>query len=374
MSLFRSKRKTFVDTHITRVIQDKALPDSIKTAMLGSLYNGEDLIDSILEASTTAIPVKLDRMYQYAKNHSPNGLPTGEVYSNTQGADQVQAVLDVLEGEPVLIEYLRFGGPNTIHMAWMDLIEFYGYNPDTNILASLTASKGSSVYLEDMVVEIPDNLRANYDEQELTVWGNPPSNGYTPERRVSYLTNFNLVNRFVPPVVIPAATSLQVRVTYTWIQGGVSKTESIVIPPRVPDNDLDFFQVKYKVGGVTKYWAYQYGEGTYPQLDAVFTNTQNVMGDFYPNIYFRLNKSNIGADTNSAQYKANAKMSKYIGMDYASMLDSIHENPDVTDIQQAFMTMGIPADSADAVELDYLFDFFSDWYLAKSADIVDPIQ
>lgn len=385
---FKSKKVTTVGTSIVRVIQDKDLVDSVKAAMVTSLFSNSDLVDEILETSVNGLGTRVENMYQYAKAHSPYGLPTGEVYANTQGKDAIQAVLDTLEGQAVFIEYSRFGSPNGIHMGWMNLLEYHGYDPVTNQLAELSVEKGTPVYLTDMVLELPAWMASGYDKEEVAVWGKSPNGGYTPERTL--VTGIDYAEVFYPaspPVFTNGLLNPQLKVTYTWqteaaVPPGdgstygvrhsfekVSSTSVFTMPTRAVNTDTGYFHVKYVVGGITKYWMYEYGSGTHPTLDAVFVDSPNVLGDFFPNIYFRLNKVNLATNKTTEEYRINKKLAKYIGMDYSAISAGIHENADIGYVEQAFMTMGVPADSTDPLEQEYLFNFFSALYDATDADV-----
>lgn len=370
MGLFSSETKVYVGTSINRVIKDSMVPDSVRAALASAIYKGEDILDNILEASISSLDNRAERMYSYAGKNSSYGLPSGELYSNTQGGPQIQAVLDALEGQPVLIDYRHFGNPNLIHMAWMELYASWGYSPSTNTLAVLSSQKGVSVYLEDLVAEFPATEAKSHDPDEAVVWGNPPNSGYTPERQITsqqYSSDF-----FTPTAAqfIEGLDTHRVKVTYVWQTKDasgvpVTRRESQYLAIALVDRSAEFFHVKYQAGTETKYWMYKWGSGTHPTLDAVFVDSPDVMGDFYPNIYFRLNKTNLGQDTRTSEFKVAKKMAKYLGFDYSDVNDAIHENPDVGDVEQAFMTLAVPADSDDPGDVRYLYDFFDKLYIAS---------
>lgn len=54
---------------------------------------------------------------------------------------------------------------------------------------------------------------------------------------------------------------------------------------------------------------------------------------------------------------------KYLGMNYGDLADSINQNPDIDDVEQALFMMGVPADTTNEVEQRYLFDFFNRAYV-----------
>lgn len=386
---FKSKKVTTVGTSVVRVIQDKDLVDSTKAALATALFSNTDLVDEILEVNLNGLAVRTERMYQYAKRNSPYGLPTGEIYSNNQGKAELQTVLDALEGNPVFIEYSRFGSPNGIHMGWMNLLEYHGYDPQTNKLMNLSAQKGTPVYLVDMVLELPAWMADNYDREEVAIWGASPNSGYTPERVIGGGEYSEVFYNATPAVFTEGLLTPQLKVTYTWQEKVqvVSQDQfayssqkeyeqqnvlgTFSMPYRDVDTDSGYFHVKYVVDGVTKYWMYKYGAGTYPELDAVFVASPNVIGDYFPNIYFRLNKADQSANKSTDAYKVQKKLTKYLGTAYDDIAEAIHANPDIGDVEQAFLTMGVPANSQDSLEQEYLYEYFDALYAATDTELRD---
>lgn len=357
MGLFDSKEETVVGTSVTRLLKDYQVPDAIRTALVEAIYKDQDYVDSVLEAVPTTMSSKFEKAYRYANKGTPYGMPSGEIYSNNQGYEEAKKILGELEGSPVTVEYIQFGGTNLIHMAWMDLIETFGYSPQTNKIGALSQQQGKEIYLVDMYVEMSSATFANYSDRELSILGKAPNVGYTPVRPIGnpYYTKASEVG-IVEVLAVP-----RVVVKYGYMPtapGSSFQVQNLYMPLRQFDALGDYYHVKYQTDTEIKYWAYLHKSGGHPSLDAVFDTSEAVLGDFYPSIYYRLNKQNIGADTSSTRYKTSAKLSKYLGIDFETINTAIHENPDIGNVQQAFLTYGIPAESDDQGDLKYLFDFF----------------
>lgn len=374
MGIFSSKYVTQVGTVVSRLIKDTEVPESVKTGSIKALFNDGNLPDYVMEELASSIGVRAERMYVYAENNYDHGMPSGEIYSSTQGRQQVEAVIETLEGQQVLMEYSHFGPPNTLHIGWVKLVSQYGYNQATNQLATLTAQKGTPVYLKDMVVVVPDSLADTFELGSLDQWGTAASAGYTPQRLAN---TGGLVDLIGPSPVYRSstATELQLLVTYVW------ETQVPVVPATVPpsftkvineesmpllpsgyDDAADYFHAKYTVNGQTKYWMYQNDSGTYPTLDAVFTDSPVVSGEYFPFAYFRYNKQSVIADTTTSAYLTSKKMVKYLGIDYDVLAESIDDNPDIADVEQAMLMMGVPASSTNPIECRYLFDYFDNLF------------
>lgn len=374
MGIFSSKYVTQVGTVVSRLIENSAVPESVKTGSLKALFNEGNLPDYVMEELVSSIGVRAERMYTYAESNYEHGLPSGEIYSSTQGRQQVEEVLETLEGQQVLMEYSHFGPPNTLHIGWLKLVSQYGYDQATNQLATLTAQKGAPVYLKDMVVVVPDSLANSFELGALDQWGTAAAAGYTPERPASSADIVSLV-RPSPVYRSSTATELHLLVTYVWQSQvpvvpatvppsftTVLNEESMVLLPSGYNDAADYFHAKYTVNGQTKYWMYQNDSGTYPTLDEVFVDSPVVSGSYFPFAYFRYNKQSVITDKTTSAYLTSKKMVKYLGLDYDLIAESIDDNPDIADVEQAMLVMGVPAVSTNDVECRYLFEYFDELF------------
>ena len=357
MGLFSSKYVTQVGTSVSRLVEDATVPQSAKAGMIRAILNEGNMPDYVMEELIASIGVRAERMYAYAEDNYVHGLPSGEVYSSTQGRQQVEAVIEAAENQQVLIEYSRFGPPNTLHIGWMKLIEQYGYNQSTNELPVLSAQKGFPVYLKDMVVVVPTNLADTFEAGSLDQWGTAPSGGYTPERLASIGNMSNLASHS-PIFKSATATQLQLNVTYVWKNTTSIQEQSVTIVPSGFVEDADYFHAKYTVNNQTKYWMYRYGAGTYSTLDTLFVDAPAVSGEYFPFAYFRYNKQSVISNKTSQAYLTSKKMVNFLGIDYDTMAEAIDENPDIADVEQAMLVMAVPAVSTNKVEARYLFDYF----------------
>lgn len=358
MGLFGSKKKTTVGTSVSRIIETKDIPDSPKIgAIKGILENGE-IVDYIVDELLNSVGVKSDRLYEYAKKNYPIGVPTKTYHYRAKGNEEVKAILEQIHGEPVELEYNRFGPPNLTHIAWMKLISDWGYIPATNEIV------GKGQYLDYVTLVIPESRKDEYESGALEQWGTSPAAGYKPWE--PYNTDL--------PGVIPFQLVMYAPVAEEYLKIGMGVLDKTSFPskPKLDSfnistdeyvDDADYFHVKYKVGGVYHYWMYRQGEGTYPTLDGLFDNNA-LLGSFYPNIYLRYDKQPMDRDKTGETYKTSKKMCKYLGLNYQQLIDMVHENPDIADVEQGFMTFAIPANTTDPMEQRYLFEFFHDMHAA----------
>lgn len=369
------KRRTYVGTQVDRVIPDDQLPKSVRKGVTEALFKNGEIIDYVLEELISNIGVRAERLYAFAEaGKYVHGLPSGEFkVPGDQVLPAVKTVLDGLHGASVTVEYAHFGAPNNLHIGWTKLLAEHGYNPTTNQLANLSVTKGFPVYLKDMVLVVPqaDLAAQRIEFASLDQWGVSPKAGFTPARPEAKPGTASLVSH-TPVEASSTILDEQIRVEYQWKDAtDVIHNESFLIPVSAGglNDDLDYFQAAYTVAGTKYYWTYQFGLGTYPTLDQLFDGEGSVGGEFFPFIYFRFGKVSEGADKTSESYKDNEKLCKYLGLNYEQLVDGVHENPDINDVEQAMMMFAVPANTTNELEQKYLFEFFSRLFLAQGTNL-----
>ena len=367
MGFFSKKRKVTVATSVVRVMEDKTVPNAVLKGTLTGIMRGENIPENILESLIDSVGIKADRMYDYAEKHYTYGTPSGDIVSNTKGRNQVQELLNNLEGTAVSMVYSYFGPSNNLHVGWLQLANDYGYTAGTNELTVLSAQKGHPVYLKDMVVAVPPAIASGYDPSAFAQWDVSPNGGYTPARvagspQMGALIKSNL------PVVDASLSVAMVKVSYVWKVGTVINEAVLMLTLGEYDDDpnADYFQAKYIVNNVVKYWIYHAGSGKHPTLDQLFNGGATVQesGSYFPFVHFRNNKTPTNGNKNSAAYKTSKKLVDYLGMDFDTVTDAINSNPGIGDVQQAMMMMAVPAASTNLAESEYLFRYFENMYYA----------
>ena len=366
MGIFSSKTKTQVGTSVVRVIEDSGLPDAVKTGVMKGILRDEDINKNILEDLVSSLAIRAERMYTYGEKHYTHGSPSGDVFSDTKGRTQVQAILNGIEGTAVFMAYSYFGPANNLHVGWMQLVQDHGYTVSNNQLAVLTAQKGTPVYLKDMVAVVPRSVANAYEPNAFEQWDVAPNGGYTPERPAGSPAISSLVKNNLP-IIDDVLTEVQLRVTYVWKVGVVLHEGTLLLTMGVYDDnpDADYYQAKYTVNGLTKYWIYRYGAGTYAALDQVYETELEASGSYFPFTYFRYNKQSTNSNKTSAAYKTSKKMLNHLGMDFDVVADAIEENPGIADVQQAMLMLAVPAVSSNPVESEYLFKYFESQYFVS---------
>lgn len=375
--LLSDKKVTTVGTTVTRIIEDDMVPNSIRTGVTTAILKDGEIVDHMMEEMINCVGLKADRMYNYAKDHYVHGLPSGQFISSRQGTELVKSILDGIEGSSVNMEYCNYGPANSLHIGWMKVTALYGYNFDSNELVGLSSVKGFPVYLQDLIIVIPSNLVSTINGFALERWGDSSKGGFTPSRP---LTNLKGLITPSPVFIDPNASEDFIRVKYTWVSVAtvagkeVRTTHNEHIDLSIEDfADKDkFFHVRYKAGTTIKHWMYKEGLGTYPTLDNLYSLEPDINGQFFPFAYFRFNKALPNMDESSEEFKTSKKMVKYMGIDYETMVNSINDNPDIGQVEQAIFSMAVPAVTTNQAECRYLFDFFKNVYEESQSNLVTP--
>lgn len=303
-------------------------------------------------------------MYNYSKNHYTHGLPSGQFISGTDGDTEVISVLENIHGVIVQDIYTEYTSLNLYHIGWVQLINLHGYNPDTNILDTLTTSSGFTTYLTDMVLVIPTNQFNTYSVINLAHWGTPGTYGYAPSRAATMSVKDS--RSHTPIIQSSTDTSAHILIKYEWETGvGDNKkinTGNLTISLTTFDKFASYFHVKYSVNNAIKYWLYKVGTGTYPSLDTVFDNPPQTNGTFFPITYFRYNKISGILDKTLPSYKTTKKLTKFLNIDYDDLTEDLHKEPKIADVEQIMLIMAVPAESSDPLEIRYLYTFFNNLY------------
>ena len=121
MGLFSSRRVTTVGTSVSRLIEDDNVPQSVRTALAKSIFNDGNIPDYVMEELIGSIGVRAERVYRYAEQSYTHGLPSGKIFGAEEGKEDVQAVLEALEGQDITVDYSYYAPPNTLHIGWLKL-------------------------------------------------------------------------------------------------------------------------------------------------------------------------------------------------------------------------------------------------------------
>jgi hypothetical protein len=358
-------------------VQDNQVTDSVLSGAINSLIAGEDMVEHVRHNILNTPMRRFERMYKYAASGAYTyGLPNARVMTSSDGADAVKAVIEAEIGQTITLEYAQFRPPNNVHLGWQDLTDNQGYIHETNEITALSTVKGFTVYLNKLVPVYRLAESQEADRTALGTFGKSSSSG--PAWRRQAQATEEIAEIVTGQEWISGELEIEsVQVHYVWKDAGTLAADGLswVTPPAIHDEfyvldlssyaqDKEYHQAKYTyVSGldtITGYWTYQPDEGLHPTLDSVFALNYTDPGTYFPFAIFRREGANRAtpALAGTAEYLTTKKLLKYIGINFQEMADGIHENPGITDIEQAVIMMAVPANSQEPVEMEYLFKFF----------------
>lgn len=389
MGIFGSSTKTTVGTSVSRVIPNDQLPDALLEGMTRYLTSDEDdggadgqMMEQVMDSLASSIGVRANRMYNFGKDHYLYGLPSGQVFSSFAGRQASKTVLESLTGGAVTLSYYHFGPLNNMHVAWKKLTEDFGYDYTTNEIVGkripVPGQVGIPVYLKDMQLVVTEATLDEASNGSLDQWGTPPNSGTTPEKK--YMNVVAGTQQGATPFAVdPQALVDHVIVTVCWeVQEPVSPSSTLTHPVVKFDTftialtgydfTADWHQAKYvDHNNHTGYWVYRHGSGDV-SLDSIYDVAYADTGHFFPWVYLRYAKTPQNQDKASQGYMDTKRIMKMVNMDADHIIDSVHQNPDINDVEQAMMVMAVPADTSNPIEQRYLFDFFSGLYEQSKED------
>lgn len=389
MGLFSGSKKTYVGTSVSRAIEDDLLPNSIKQATVHALHTDSDVLESISNYLTSSVGVRAEKMYKYGESKYIFGNPSGEFTSASVAPRVIESILREHFNDPlIVVNYSKFGQLNLYHLAWKRVVETYDYNSNDHTLNIKPQHYAPwPVILEDIRVDIPKaELEAGHFSEEATeMWEKSPRYRAT---ELGGLGGSGLGSPyFLPMFRWNAKPGLSASLIWTYeipmdFQGEYGREleipeeylRTVAIPIADYDYEGEYFQAKYTRDGRQYFWTYKIGSGTYPELDTYFESAEQtqLFGEFYPFAYFRTEKRSMAENKNSEEYKSSKKITSILGINYDDVHDAVHENPDIGDIEQAFMYFGVPGVSEHPLENRYLFEFFDKMYYFQDNQFQRP--
>ena len=349
MSIFSSYVTTVGSTTVP-LIEDT--PDVIKQSVLGSVVGGTNIASDLVKTISNTYSHDVRRAYEYARTKYYYGLPEGSVG---------RFVVDNSLIKSVLMQFTQLGVNEDIAIvsANLDNLSYhnYGYeylrinepmfDSETKILGSVTF------------------------ERYLNSEGNE-----TSDEGVSYSGNA-YTDGLIDPI---SDTSFWLRL-YTYEQRGDPNNSENIIRTWVkwiqitvvnPDYNklyysLDeyYYYVEYyifdKTTGVHKdrnhIWNYWVGSGRFTELTVTKeTASQNF---YMPVVPIRINNKMLtGEDSyHTTRYKTSKELLNILGLKIDDLHEGILENPDVKDIDHAYVVLGANLFSDKPETIRYLHEF-----------------
>jgi hypothetical protein len=372
MGLFSSRRKTYVSSVAYPLGEDDGPQKQqfMKTTVLNAVLSQDDVARSITSGYLNGQGIALRNAFRYAKDNYTGGLPFSQGrYIDRPDLTELTAILGQIHpiGE---VEYntVMIGTAEFEWWAERYLADNYGYDrramefdrppagvertanvaydlePDGRVKILLMNNDGST-----QVITIQPS---GYEQMGVYVHA-----AYTLEQ--IFKTAASTVVRDKTPGETNSNSITVVVVERTEeIQTTTTRVTTTVDTPE-PGKTTVVTEAETVVVSRMKYFLYRLGKGTYPQLDNLIGSAALAV-PYFPAVPIRVdNRSVVGeANKGTAQYKTSKKYLRKIGLDLDKIVKDIESNPQIGDIDFAFIVQGVQLKVQSQEGKRYLFRFF----------------
>lgn len=316
MGLFSSKKRTYVSSTTINLIDNPGNPE--KSALVHSLFNNTNITDDLISSYNNGMHLKFNAAYLYGRDHYTLGLPQGTLEQGQGDPTAVKAVLESLLGVSINIAYcvLATGCDDDFAYGWLKANRGWNYETgEVTVHPFITTT--SKVYYVDATVTANNTLQITYQ--------------YGVTEIKPRITETITLSDLIPK-------ALYYRVRYHRVNGDGSLQAN-------PD-----------------YWYYRIDSCTHPSLNN--PPYASLISPFYPVVPLRKNNVDLTDSSLSGTelYQTSKRLLKKVGMDIQHLGDSINANPNVGDIDHAFLYFGIDLQTEVPASQKYLLEFFA--YLA----------
>lgn len=334
MGLFSSKTKVSVSSVQMNILGTP--PDNNMEAVLYAILSNSSIPEGLLEAGLGGIAGKVDKFYRYARDEYTLGLPNGVMSGLPQPSEStIKGILEPLVGQPVQIAY-SFVADLTPEMAAMEYLRTHrGFKFNTN-----TATVHPFVFTrpnqEPLLLESVEYLPA------------------TNQLKINYIHPYTaVVFDFAPGTTTQSYESFSEVIPYPeglFLGQDYCVAAYILIDPSgntVPGEH---------------YWHYRIADGTYPELNT----TPTYFGElsYLPIIPIRRDNVDMTSDQKkgSELYITSKKLLNKLSIDIDTLAEMLNANPDIAEIDHAYVMFGINVQTQKQESMAYLCDYFD--YLA----------
>lgn len=400
MGLFSSKKKTYVNMSVTRMLEDEDITPVSKAALLDYVLSENKRVDALADSyvdflnnhNRESIGNKVLSIHNWAKKKYHYGALVSSTYSegDINLVEELKTYLSNEEGNPVTVDYAKFGPLNNQHFAYKQLIDHFGFNIQTNEVANESLRNGVITYLEDMVVyycskTIQDVINPDY----LNPMGYASKSGKTAarveNRKVAHTPweeDANASEDYAIATMVYRKGTVDTRYTvrldflayeFSGEQvlpeaGEAPTTDDPEITEDITAGEPDYYMVRYKLAtGEEKLFTYLFGSGRSSFLENLFRKDVD-LGIHVPNVYLRLNGKDLHENTDEAAKSSKAYCNK-LGFDYAGVstqvMDQIENKNDIKDMFISFRLS--PNDTKDPLVSEYFYYFFEEMYKTTGA-------
>lgn len=368
MGIFSRKKTTYVTSVAYSLGEDddKRVP-YLKQMMLNATLQERPVGEAITQGYLRGQGMSLRNAFHYARDHYTDGVPTSAArYFDQPDLTVLTAILQPKHpGSEIRYLATMIGTGRFEWWAEQYLTEKYGYDRTLKLFVrppdGVEANANVAYDLETSgVIRI---LLMNADGATKVIDFRPE--GYS--KQLGYVQSaYQTAKLFTTrdetttrPANAGEGDSVSTQVT---IIDRVGETQSTVLRTEidvVAGTATVHVTEKVEIVSRPQYFIYQLGKGTYPTLDALASN-EDLVAPYYPSIPLRVNNVDMtnGAKKDTPKYKTSEKLLKKVGVKLDEVADAVRTNPQIGDIDFAFITFGVMLNTTTQEGQRYLYRFF----------------
>jgi hypothetical protein len=306
MGLF-SKTVTTYASQAMSLIEDN--PEFIPTTIRKAILSGSDIMSSIQGALTNNIALSAKHYYTYGRDHYLYGLPTGTFVGYYVDVDAIHGVLESIEGVPIyLASSTAASEPDGrfFILPWLNSVSYsWEYN--------------SFIYL---------GRKCTFISAEVTA-----------DNTVTLTYQYKTTSVDGTSVLVTASLTLSTNVAFNSLY--VLAIYYLLDESGLPTGDAKFF-------------TYLVSSEVYPEITPTDTKAQEA--PYYPVVPIRYNNTSL---SNMDGYSTAKKLLKKIGVNVDDVLSGVESNPDIKEIDYAFIILGFNMDTTSSYAVEYMHNYFS---------------
>jgi len=399
MGLFGGKIRTVSSSTMNLA---SAGVDPLVDAILLAIMEERSIPDELLKTLIKGMALKMRRVVKYAKSDYTLGLPTGQtaILPNYESDDIIDAILD----ETGFTNEIVIDSHNVIELspavALLPTLEtLRGYDISTNVITHPpTTLVPPTICTEWVPVEYDGEHTIDPPPPVCVAWGPDPR----PNRAIIKSIEPSEDNATALITYGMQLYSLHIATpeddghggnenyygeenSYTWYEWNncsAITTETLDVPNyQTYIFGEQYLYVRYhkcdasgNVIGDTCHWFYYLNSLTYPKLSP--EDNSNEHDTFCPVVPIRYDNVDLTADSlnTTPLHITSKKLLKKAGMDFEDLGEKINENPDVAEIDHAYVLWGINLQNNYSASLHYLGDFFENLFNIQENSKLDYIN
>lgn len=335
--------------------------NTLQEAVLYAIYSGTSIISSILNVSLNQMSHQVDRFWTYANDSYSLGLPEVALGESPNFAEQdvINAIVADTNREHGILLNFHYISPLTPPLVTAPyLFSIRGWAPQTNSITVIpeefipdpeSLSGFKKIYTEGQV----DTIELNDDYTSVTITyviesyyietvieekedenGSIFQNTYTVKE---YIKHTIASDTFIETQTIP--TGLSYGNDYCIASYYVLDSEG------APSDKL-------------YWWYYDISTGVYSALTP--ETVIDTEADLLPVVPIRYQNQSMTREEvqDTDLYKTSKTLLSKVGLDINTLTTKLEENPDISDIDHAYVTFGVNLQTDEVASIRYLAEFF----------------